>query len=130
MTSSVQRASFIFGWVLVALGLIGFVTSPAGMAASSDSAARVLGIFPVNIALSVLHLTWGVWALAASQWHYSSRRFARITGVIYVILAIWGVFSTSFAGFFPTGGSNIWLDAIIGLVLAYYGFTAREEAMA
>jgi hypothetical protein len=84
----------------------------------------------VNIILSVLHLTWGVWGLAASQWHYSSREFARISGVAYVILAIWGIVSPSFAGLFPTGSNNIWLHAIIGIALGYVGFTAREHAAA
>ena len=127
MTSIVQRVSFIFGLILVALGILGFITSPSGMSASSDTAARVFRVFPVNLILSVLHLTWGVWGIAASQWHYSSREFARISGVVYIILAIWGIFSASFAGLFPTGGNNIWLDAIIGIVLGYYGFTAREQ---
>ena len=126
MTSNVQRASFIAGWILIALGILGFVSSPSGMADSSDSAPRIFGVFPVNIILSVLHLTWGVWGLAASQWHYSSREFARISAVVYAILAVWGIFSTSFAGLFPTGGNNIWLHAIIGVGLGYYGFTARE----
>ena len=130
MTSTVQRASFVGGWVLIALGLIGFVTSPGGMSPDPDTAARIFGLWPVNIILSVLHLTWGVFGLASSQWHFSSRNFARISGVVYVILAIWGIFAPTFAGLFPTGGNNIWLDAIIGIVLGYYGFAAREHAVA
>ena len=130
MTSTVQRASFVGGWVLIALGLIGFVTSPGGMSPDPDTAAPIFGLWPVNIILSVLHLTWGVFGLASSQWHFSSRNFARISGVVYVILAIWGIFAPTFAGLFPTGGNNIWLDAIIGIVLGYYGFAAREHAVA
>jgi hypothetical protein len=130
MTSTVQRASFICGWVLIALGLIGFLISPGGMSPDPAADASVFGIWPVNIVLSVLHLTWGVFGLASSQWHPSARNFARITGVVYVILAIWGIFAPSFAGLFPVGGNNIWLDAIIGIVLAYFGFTAREHAVA
>ena len=130
MTSTVQRASFVGGWVLIALGLIGFVTSPGGMSPDPDTAARIFGLWPVNIILSVLHLTWGVFGLASSQWHFSSRNFARISGVVYVILAIWGIFAPTFAGLFPTGGNNIWLDAIIGIALGYYGFAAREHAVA
>jgi hypothetical protein len=130
MTSNVQRASFVGGWVLIALGLIGFVISPGGMSPDPDVAASIFGIWPVNIVLSVLHLTWGVFGLASSQWHYSSRNFARITGVVYVILAIWGIIAPTFVGLFPTGGNNIWLDAIIGIVLGYFGFTAHEHAVA
>ena len=129
MTSSVQRASFVIGWVLIALGILGFITSPGGMAASSENAARVFRVFPVNIVLNVFHLTWGVWGLASSQWHYSSRQYARVSGVIYLFLAIWGIVSPSFAGLFPTGGNNIWLDALIGIVLGYYGFAAHEASV-
>ena len=130
MTSNVQRAAFICGWVLIALGLIGFLISPGGMSPNPDLDANVFGMWPVNIVLSVLHLTWGVFGLASSQWRPSARNFARITGVVYIILAIWGVIAPSFAGLFPVGGNNIWLDAIIGIVMGYFGFTAREHAMA
>lgn len=130
MTSSVQRASFICGWVLIALGIIGFLISPGGMSPEPGADAHILGIWPANIVLSVLHLTWGVFGLASSQWHHSARNFARITGVVYVILAIWGIFVPTFVGLFPAGGNNIWLDAIIGIVLGYFGFTAHEHAVA
>jgi hypothetical protein len=130
MTSNVQRASFICGWVLIALGIIGFAISPGGMSPDPDAAASIFGLWPVNIVLSVLHLTWGVFGLASSQWHRSARNFARITGVVYIILAIWGIVAPTFAGLFPVGGNNIWLDAIIGLAMGYFGFTAREHAVA
>jgi hypothetical protein len=130
MTSTVQRASFICGWVLIALGLIGFLISPGGLSPDPDVAASIFGIWPVNIVLSVLHLTWGVFGLASSQWHRSARNFARITAVVYVIIAIWGIITPTFFALFPVGGNNIWLDAIIGIAMAYFGFTAHEHAVA
>jgi len=130
MTSTIQRVAFICGWFLIALGLLGFVISPGGMSADPDTAAHLFGLWPVNIVISVLHLTWGVFGLASSQWHRSARNFARITGVVYLILAIWGIIAPTFAGLFPVGGNNIWLDAIIGLALGYFGLTAREHAVA
>jgi hypothetical protein len=130
MTSTVQRASFVIGWILLALGIIGFLTSPSNTSANSATAAHLFGIFPVNIIHNVLHLTWGVWGIAASQWHYAARRYARISGVVYVLLAIYGLFSTSFLGFFPIGSNDVWLDAIIGIALGYFGFTAAEEVAA
>jgi hypothetical protein len=130
MTSTVQRASFICGWVLIALGLVGFLISPGGLSPDPSADASIFGIWPVNIVLSVLHLTWGVFGLASSQWHHSARNFARITAVVYVIIAIWGIITPAFLGLFPVGGNNIWLDAIIGIAMGYFGFTAREHAVA
>lgn len=123
MTPTVQRVAFVVGWILIALGILGFVTGPDALAADSARAARIFGIFPVNIASNVLHLTWGVWGIAASQWHDSSRQYARISGVVYVALAILGLFSTSFLGLFPIGSNDIWLDALIGIALGWAGFT-------
>ena len=60
----------------------------------------------------------------------TTTSFARITGVVYVILAVWGIIFPSFAGLFPVGGNNIWLDAVVGLAMAYFGFTAGEHAVA
>ena len=130
MTSTVQRAAFICGWALIALGIIGFITSPAAMAADPEVAARIFGIWPVNIVINVLHLTWGVFGLASSQWHRSSRNYARITAIVYVVLAIWGIVVPTFVGLFPAGGNDIWLNALIGVVMGYFGFTAREYAVA
>ncbi len=130
MTSTVQRASFVCGWVLIALGLAGFLISPGGLSPDPEAAARVFGLWPVNIVLSVLHLTWGVFGLASSQWHFSSRNFARITAVVYVIIAVWGIIAPTFMGLFPAGGNNIWLDAVIGIAMGYFGFTSREHAVA
>jgi hypothetical protein len=130
MTSTVQRASFICGLVLIALGLVGFLISPGGLSPDPSTAASIFGIWPVNIVLSVLHLTWGVFGLASSQWHRSARNFARITAVVYLIVAIWGVITPTFLGLFPAGGNNIWLDAIIAVAMGYFGFTAREHAVA
>lgn len=130
MTPTVQRVAFVLGWILVALGIAGFLTAPAATTTDSAHAARLFGLFPVNIAHNVLHLTWGVWGIAASQWRSSSREFARISGVAYVLLAVLGFVWTSFAGLFPIGSNDIWLDALIGIVLGWAGFTdhAREVA--
>jgi hypothetical protein len=99
------------------------------MSPDPRAAAHVFDIWPVNLVLSVLHLTWGVFGLASSQYHVSSRNFARITGVVYVLLAIWGIIAPTFIGLFPAGGNNIWLDAVIGIAMGYFGFTAREPAV-
>lgn len=130
MTPTVQRVSFVIGWVLLALGIAGFITSPGAMAVDATHAARIFGIFPTNIVENVLHVTWGVWGLAASQWQYSSRRFARISGVCYIAVAIVGLFSMSIGQFLPVGSNDIWLDAVIGVVLAWAGFSDHGEMVA
>ncbi|HEX6533936.1 MAG TPA: DUF4383 domain-containing protein [Gemmatimonadaceae bacterium] len=129
MTSTVQRVAFVLGWILIALGIVGFLTAPAATTTDSAHAARLFGLFPVNIAHNVLHLTWGVWGIAASQYHASSREFARISGVVYLVLAALGLVWTSFAGLFPIGSNDIWLDALIGIVLAWAGFTDHARAV-
>jgi hypothetical protein len=130
MMSAVQRAAMIFGWILIAFGLIGFLTAPDALTANSSRAAHLFGLFPINLIRSVLHLAWGIWGLAASQWRYSSRQFAQISGVVFIALAIYGIFSTSFLGLFPIGGNDVWLDAIIGVILGYFAITSRAEVVA
>ena len=53
--------------------------------------------------------------------------YAQIGGVIYLVLAICGYFVPSTFGLLPNGGNDIWLHAVLGLVLAGVGFTAGEE---
>ena len=88
----------------------------------------VLGLFGVNLLHSIVHLLFGVWGLVTSRSFGAAKAYAQIGGVIYIVLAILGFVAPSTFGFVPIGGNAIWLHAVLGIVLAGVGFTARPEA--
>jgi hypothetical protein len=126
----VKRIAMLFGVVFLAVGLLGF-TVPGGMQmGDAANAPKLLGLFPVNVLHNVVHVLFGVWGLAAARTFSGAQLYCKAGGVIYLLLALCGLVIPTTFGLIPIGGNDIWLHALIGLVLAGAGFTAKESAMA
>ena len=124
----VKRVALVFGIVFLLIGILGLL-DPGGREMGADPApALVLGLFPVNLLHNIVHLVFGIWGLAASRSFGGAKSYAQIGGVIYIVLALLGFIAPTAVGFIPIGGSVIWLHAVLGLALAYFGFTARDTA--
>jgi hypothetical protein len=126
--TTVQRVALIFGVVFTLVAVLGFVTTGMTMDAEMETAPKLLGLFPVNVLHNVVHLLFGVWGLAASRTFAASRSYAQIAGVIYIVLAVLGFVAPTTFGLIPIGGNDIWLHALLGVVLAGVGFAAKETA--
>ena len=128
MTTTVQKIAMVFGVVFLLVAIVGFI-SPGGMAMTVDPPGMLLGMFPVNMLHNVVHLLFGIWGLAAARSWSGAKSYAQIGGVIYLVLAVCGYFVPNGFGLVPLGGSDIWLHALLGLVLAAVGFTAKAETV-
>ena len=117
MSTAVQKVAAVFGVVFLAIGVLGFVQGGRTM-----SPEHMLGLFRVNLVHNIVHLVFGVWALASIRSEKAAETYAQIAGVVYLILALLGFFAPSGFGFVPIGGHNIWLHSLLGLVLLYFGF--------
>lgn len=125
--TTVQRVAQIFGAVFILVAIVGFIaTGVSNMEADPVRAPHLLGLFPVNVLHNVVHLLFGIWGLAASRTFGGARSYARIAGVLYLLLAGVGYVSPNGFGLVPLGGNDIWLHGLLGFVLAAVGFTARE----
>ena len=122
--TTVQRVAQIFGVIFLIIGIAGFFFS------MSMDEALLLGMFPVNVAHNIVHLLFGLWGLAAARSFAGAKSYAQITGVLYLVLAVLGFVDPTGFGLIPIGGNDIWLHAAIGLVLSYFGFTARADQAA
>lgn len=126
----VKRVAMIFGVVFLLVGILGF-TVPGGMAMGDASAApKLLGMFPVNVLHNVVHLLFGLWGLMAARSYSGAQSYCKIGGIIYLVLAVLGLVAPTTFGLIPIGGNDIWLHAVLGVVLAGVGFTAPAEAPA
>jgi hypothetical protein len=124
---TVQRVAQIFGWIFVLVGLWGFFVTGGSMEAGPDAPA-ILGLFPVNVLHNLAHLALGVWGILAARSFGGARTYARVAGVLYLLLAILGFVDPSAFGLMPLGGGDIGLHVGLGLVLAAIGFTAKASA--
>ena len=121
----VRRVALVFGIVFLLVGILGLV-SPGGMSMGVASPGMILGLFPANLLHNIVHLLFGVWGLMASRSFTGAKMYAQVGGVIYIVLAICGLLIPNTFGLLPNGGNDIWLHAILGLVLAGVGFTAKD----
>ena len=122
MTTLVQRVALIFGVVFLLVGVAGLLTEGG---TSMEGHGELLGLFPVNLLHNIVHLLFGVWGIAASRSWDGAKAYTRIAGVIYIVLAVLGLIEPDGFGLVPLGGNDVWLHAVLGVVLAGVGFTTR-----
>ena len=119
--TTVQRVAQIFGIVFILVGILGFVNGSATM-----EAGLMLGLFPVNALHNLVHILFGVWGLVAARTFASAKTYGQVGGAIYLLLALLGFVTPNLGGLVPLGGNDIWLHALLGIVLLAVGVTARE----
>jgi len=124
-----QRVALLFGLVFLLVGILGFVTTGTTMEASMENAPKLLGLFPVNALHNLVHCLFGIWGLAASRNAGSALAYCRIGGAIYLVLAILGLIAPTTFGLIPIGGNDVWLHAVLGVVLLGTSMTAPKAAM-
>lgn len=126
--TTVQRISQVFGIVFIVVAVLGFIQGGMSMEADPELAPKMLGLFPVNVLHNLVHLAFGVWGLLAARSFTGAVSYARIAGVIYLVLAALAFLDPTTFGLIPIGGNDIWLHVLLGAVLAGVGFTAKAPA--
>ena len=132
MNTTIQKLAAVFGVVFIIVAIIGFL-APGGMSMQPTdpaTAAKALGIFPVNLLHNIIHLIFGIWGLAASRSWSGSKQFFIIVGVLYALLTIVGFLSPTGFGFVPLAGPDIWLHCVLAIVMLVIGYTAKPVASA
>lgn len=124
---NVRQASIAIGIVFLVVAIIGFLTTGTTMEASMEHAPRLLGLFPVNLLHNLVHLLFGIWGLVGSRSEGGARTFLRAGGVIYILLAVVALVSPTGFGVVPIGSHDIWLHALLGIVMAVLGFSGRPS---
>jgi hypothetical protein len=133
---SVQRFAMIFGIIYVVVGVAGFFppllqpqTPGAPPLAIDTLSGRLMGLFPVNILHTLVHLAIGVWGVVAAKSVSAAVGYARSIAVLYGVLAIMGFIpglNTVF-GLVPLHSHDIWLHAGSALIAAYFGFSSSAR---
>ena len=129
--------ALIFGIAYLAAGVLGLVPAalqppPAGAPTTSFGVlyGYLLGLFPVNVLHTAVHLAIGLWGIAAWSGAFGALAYARSLAVLYGVLAVMGMvpgLNTVF-GLIPLHGHDIWLHAGTAAIAAYFGW--RREAVA
>lgn len=90
---------------------------------------QALGLFPVNILHTLVHLAFGIWGLVAARRWDSARTYAKATAIIYALFVVMGLIpglDTTF-GLVPLHGNDVWLHILLAVPAAYFGFVHRDR---
>jgi hypothetical protein len=88
-----------------------------------------LGLFPVNILHSLVHLIFGIWGLIAPRDWDKAKAYAKAVAIIYGVLVVMGLIpglNTTF-GLVPLFGNDVWLHLVLAVPAAYFGFAHRDQ---
>ena len=129
-----QTLALVFGLTFLLVGILGFIpgitTNYDEMGfAGSDSDAELLGIFQVSILHNIVHLAFGVAGLAMARTWESARTYLLASGVIYLILFLYGLFvgGDDDANFVPMNGADDVLHLVLGIALLGAWYLAGRE---
>lgn len=132
----VRYFALILGIIYTLVGLLGFVPAflqeptPGNPPVTLDTLhGNLLGIFPVNILHTLVHLVVGIWGILSYRSWDASRTYARVVAVLFAVLTIMGLIpglQTTF-GLIPLHSNDVWLHAVTTLLAAYFGWVAPIE---
>jgi hypothetical protein len=124
----------VIGAVLLVAGIIGFFYSSSF--GSPGEVDAVIGVLDVNAWHNIIHILSGVLGLLAFRaGPQESRTYALAFGLIYIVVAIWGLIigdKESILGFVPVNTEDNILHVILGVlgVGAYFASEPRIETRA
>jgi len=125
----VNRLAIWFGWVMLAVGILGFIPAVAPN-------GYLLGIFEVGVVHNVVHLATGIAALATGYSSYSAARmFFQVFAVVYGLVVLLGIFygDRALLGIMEHNWADVWLHVVITAFAGWAGFATprpREAPMA
>ena len=129
MNTTVQKLAAVFGVVFILVAIIGFI-APGGMAmqpADPATAAKALGIFPVNLLHNIVHLLFGIVGLVFAKTAAGARTYLVGGGAVYLVLWIVGLAGA--AGWIPANTADNWLHFGLGVGMIALGLvTSRATA--
>lgn len=123
--------ALVFGILYLGAGLLGLM--PGMLAPPPDNApplafdvmhGTVLGLFPVNMLHTAVHLALGAWGLWAFMGNANPRFYARALAVLFAVLGVMGLvpgLNTVF-GLMPLHGHDVWLHLGTAALGAYFGW--------
>jgi hypothetical protein len=111
-----------------ALGLVPAALQPPPEGAPATSFGvlygYLLGLFPVNVLHTAVHLAIGLWGIAAWSGAGSAVGYARSLAVLYGLLAAMGLIPgvNTLFGLLPLHGHDVWLHAGTAVLAAWFGW--------
>ena len=128
--------ALIFGVAYLGAGLLGLIPAalmppPADAPPTSFTMlyGYLLGLFPVNVLHSAVHIAIGFWGIAASREATAAKVYGRSLAILYGVLAVMGLIPglNNAFGVIPLHGHDVWLHAGTAAIAAYFGWRTEVD---
>ena len=126
--------ALIIGIAYLGAGLLGLIPA-ALMPPPADAPPTtftmlygyLLGLFPVNVLHTAVHLAIGFWGLTAWKRLEDAKVFSRSLAILYGALAVMGLVPglNNVFGFIPLHSHDVWLHAGTAALAAYFGWRSE-----
>jgi len=123
--------ALIIGIAYLGAGLLGLIPA-ALMPPPADAPPTtftvlygyLLGLFPVNVLHTAVHLAIGFWGLMAWKRLEDAKVFSRSLAILYGALALMGLIPgmNTLFGFIPLHSHDVWLHGATAALAAYFGW--------
>jgi len=126
--------ALIIGIAYLGAGLLGLIPA-ALMPPPADAPPTtftvlygyLLGLFPVNVLHTAVHLAIGFWGLTAWKRLEDAKVFSRSLAILYGALAVMGLIPglNNVFGFIPLHSHDVWLHGATAALAAYFGWRSE-----
>jgi hypothetical protein len=119
-----KKIAIIFGWTFIVLGILSLISNPIiGIAPGAFLAADTARTI-VNFLSGIIFL----WIAYGAP--HNSRKTLKVFGIVYIIIAIVGFFSSSgtVLGLIATNTADNWLALIFALICLWAGVSSVPMA--
>jgi Domain of unknown function (DUF4383) len=130
----VQNVARLLGIVFLLVGILGFVPGITtnlydGLDFAGDgSEAELLGIFQVSVLHNIVHLLFGVAALALANTASGARTYLLGGGALYLVLWLLGLIGG--LDWVPTNTADDWLHLVLGVAMIGAGVLLTRDQVA
>ena len=138
--STAQTLALVFGVTFLGAGILGFIPGITSnydelKFAGPDSDAELLGLFQVSVLHNIVHVVFGIAGLAMARTWDSASTYLLGSGVVYVVLVLYGIFfggDDGDANFIPVNDwDTYFLHVVLAVtLLASWAVTRRERGTA
>jgi hypothetical protein len=129
--SLAQTVALLFGLAFLAVGVLGFIPGIATNLgdiefAGNDSPSELFGLFQVSVLHNIVHLLFGLAGIALSRTTPNALMYLLYSGVIYVVLTVYGFFvgGDDDANFVPVNNADHWLHLVLAVAYSAAGTSA------
>ena len=118
----IRHFAWTAGVVCLVAGLLGFL--PAVVTDTAGPGGLLFGLWPVAPLLSALYITLGAAGTVASSHYRTATVFARVTAVVFALLALVGVspLIDHLPALAPLAFDVTWSSGLVSVIATYFGW--------